>query len=218
MKDLYVNLGCGLTTPPGWLNVNNGIYYYIRDLPVVGRGLYRVLAWSRGWKLPANVRYCDLARPLRIPDDSCKGVYCSHVLGYLGLEEARSALVSIYRILQPNGLFRIVVPNVRTFINEYLEDTAADALHRFMKDTYLGQERQRGKLSQRIIDWLLEVNDKTYLWMWDQKSLEMELRQAGFASVRIAHYGDSEDPHFREVEDPGRWNHHAVGFECTKQQ
>ena len=54
-----------------------------------------------------------------------------------------------------------------------------------------------------------------HLWMWDYRSLGKELRTAGFTDVRRAEFGDSAEPRFRDVEDPGRWEN-CLGVECCK--
>lgn len=54
-----------------------------------------------------------------------------------------------------------------------------------------------------------------HLWMWDFRSIERELLDAGFEGVRRAHFGDSADPKFGEVEDESRWER-CLGVECRK--
>jgi hypothetical protein len=54
-----------------------------------------------------------------------------------------------------------------------------------------------------------------HLWMWDYKSMEMELGEAGFIETRRAQFGDSKDIRFKEVEDYGRWEN-CLGAECRK--
>jgi hypothetical protein len=214
-SDLYVQYGCGLTTPSGWRNFDIGIPYLIRSLPLVGAGAYRAVARLRQWKLPDNVRYGNVARGLPVPPNSCKGVYCSHVLEHLSLDEAHRALRNTRRLLQPDGLFRIVVPDLEQLARNYLHDDAADAAHRFIRSVYLGFERWPESLGSVLRDWLAERHRDHHKWMWDRKSLEKELREAGFNSVRRAQFGDSSDCRFRDVEDRNRWEL-AVGFECGK--
>jgi hypothetical protein len=51
--------------------------------------------------------------------------------------------------------------------------------------------------------------------MWDYKSIEPELEQAGFVGIRRAFLGDSPDSRFREVENEERWGN-SLGVECWK--
>jgi hypothetical protein len=54
-----------------------------------------------------------------------------------------------------------------------------------------------------------------HLWMWDYKNLAVELERAGFTGIRRASIGDNPDPHFADVEDPGRWEN-CLGMECKR--
>ena len=51
--------------------------------------------------------------------------------------------------------------------------------------------------------------------MWDYKSIERELREAGFIEIRKAEYGDAADPKFKDVEDKERWVN-CLGVQCIK--
>jgi hypothetical protein len=51
--------------------------------------------------------------------------------------------------------------------------------------------------------------------MWDYKAIAPELEAAGFAAIRRATLGDSPDPMFALVEDPGRWEN-CLGVECRR--
>ena len=73
---------------------------------------------------------------------SCKGVYCSHVLEHLALEDMRTALKNTYSLLSDEGIFRFVVPDLSYYAQCYLNDSSATAAHTFMKDTGLGQEKR----------------------------------------------------------------------------
>jgi hypothetical protein len=51
--------------------------------------------------------------------------------------------------------------------------------------------------------------------MWDYLSLKKELEDAGFHDIRACKPGDSNDPMFLQVENPGRFKN-AVAIECSK--
>lgn len=52
-------------------------------------------------------------------------------------------------------------------------------------------------------------------WMWDYRSIQPELTNAGFCEIRRAHFNDSADPLFFEVEDRERWEN-CLSVECKK--
>jgi predicted SAM-dependent methyltransferase len=84
-------------------------------LPFIGR-LYN----KNGLRFPENIEYGDIVKGLPILDNSCKAVYCSHVLEHLSLEDFIKALRSMYRILEAGGIFRLVLPDLEYFIKEYI--------------------------------------------------------------------------------------------------
>ena len=67
--------------------------------------------------------------------------------------------------------------------------------------------------SQAIVQGLLANHG--HLWMWDYKSLERELSEAGFVDIREARFNDSADEAFLNVEDVSRFED-SVAIECKK--
>ena len=55
------------------------------------------------------------------PDNSIDVVYCAHVLEHFDRVGANLFLNEIYRILKPNGILRIVVPNLEEICKSYLQ-------------------------------------------------------------------------------------------------
>ena len=51
--------------------------------------------------------------------------------------------------------------------------------------------------------------------MWDKFSLEIELKNVGFSSVRQCDFNDSKDEMFKLVEERERFKN-AIAFECIK--
>jgi len=45
-------------------------------------------------------------------EESCRGVYASHVLEHLALDEFHRAIENTMRILEKGGVFRLVVPDL----------------------------------------------------------------------------------------------------------
>ena len=204
MTDLYVHYGCGFCAPEDWLNFDVSPTLRFEKIPLVG-----ALYTKNATRFPANVRYGDIVRGLPVPDGSCRAVYSSHMLDYQSLEDGRKALRNTRRMLAPGGIFRLVVEDCRRFMQDYLADPSPDAAHRFMHGSGWGRVNARGPAS-----FIREFFGHPYrLWMWDFASLSRELTEAGFDSIRLAEFGDCEDPRFASVEDKGRWDG-AIGIEC----
>ncbi len=207
LRSHYVQFGCGWLAPEGWRNFDASPTLRFERIPVIG-----TLYTKNDSRFPENVEYGDITVGLPIPDESCKGIYCSHVLEHLSLNDFRDALSNTHRKLQKGGVFRLVLPDLRYYATRYVNDESDNAAMEFMRDTYLGVEsRKRGILSFMKY-WL---GNSQHLWMWDFSTLQAELSRAGFVNIRRASYGDSSDPKFGEVEQLDRWND-CLGIECLR--
>lgn len=205
----YLQFGCGLCAPENWKNFDAGPAFWLqRNFPFLKGMLIK-----RGYPdYPRNIRYGEIVRGLPVRPGSARGVYCSHVLEHLALEEFRAAIRNVYSYLAPGGLFRLVVPDLEYYIKAYLADSRTEAASRFLKAVNLGQEHAvRGvqSLGHKLF------GRSQHLWMWDYKAISGELENSGFVGIRRAEFGDSPDPRFRDVEDWDRWEN-CLGVECTR--
>ncbi len=208
---LYVQYGCGLSAPNEWLNFDASPTLRIQKIPLIGKRLVknRVV-------FPDNVKYGDILKGLPgISNESCDGIYCSHVLEHLSLSDFRTAVRNTYSFLKPGGIFRCVVPDLEYSIQLYtkmMKEDSEQAAHHFMQSTLLGLETRPTGPKGFIQSFL---GNSHHLWMWDQYSLAGELKVAGFKSVRSCSFNDSIDPHFKLVEEAGRFRH-AVALEAIR--
>ena len=209
---LYVQYGCGLSAPESWTNFDVSPSLIIQKIPVLGNLVKKRLDIV----FPKNVRHGNIIKGLPVADNSCDGLYCSHTLEHLSLDDFRTALRNSYRILKPGGLFRCVVPDLEYAARTYLKDMQAGdnlaSIDFVGRNTLLGQKtRPRGIKNQVKSIW----GNSRHLWMWDNQSLSEELAKAGFQNIKRAKFNDSEDPNFKLVEDAGRFEN-AVAIECRK--
>lgn len=210
-KKIYVNYGCGLSAPEEWINFDVSPTLRIQKIPIVGS----LLKSKLNAVFPANVIYGDIIKGLPVEDNSVDGIYCSHTLEHLSLNDFRVALKNTYKVMKKGGIFRCVVPDlewaVRTYIRD-LENGDREASTKFIKYTSLGiQQRPRnakGFLSSFF-------GNSHHLWMWDSKSLALELENAGFQNIRECKFNDCKDEMFKHVENKGRFVN-VASIECTK--
>jgi len=76
--------------------------------------------------LPGVIKH-DLRRGLPFPDESFDAVYGSHVLEHLEPEAGANLLRECRRVLSPQGIVRIVVPDLEAIAKLYLESLAQAA-------------------------------------------------------------------------------------------
>ena len=211
MTKTYVQFGCGLSAPEEWLNFDISPTLRLQKTPIIGTLLKNKLNTI----FPDNVRYGDIIKGLPVKDNSCDGLYSSHTLEHLALNDFRVALKNAYRILKEGGVFRCVVPDLEWIARTYVEslDSGNDeASLNFINTTLMGiKERPRsmkGFLSSFF-------GNSHHLWMWDSKSLSRELENVGFIEIRECKFNDSNDQMFKLVEDEGRFTN-ACSIECKK--
>lgn len=90
-----LNIGCGFTFHPAWINID-----VVPSAP--------------------EVQYCDITKNLPYPDNYFDACYSSHVLEHLTKEESQQLLTECHRILKPQGVIRVVVPDLEAIVREYL--------------------------------------------------------------------------------------------------
>jgi ubiquinone/menaquinone biosynthesis C-methylase UbiE len=163
-------------------------------------------------RFPPNVEYGDVIKGLPVPANSCQAIYCSHVLEHLSLEDCQKTIHNVFKLLQPGGTFRFVLPDLEFWAQKYLNDPSPEASKEFLREIQLGLEKKPEGLVKFFYEWL---RTSAHLWMWDYRAMEAELKQAGFVDIRRATFNDSADPLFKLVERENRWLN-CLGVECRK--
>lgn len=207
MADLYVQYGCGHSAPEGWTSFDCSPTLRFERLPVVGR-----LYTKNARRFPEAVRYGDIVKGLPLSTDSCKAIFCSHVLEHLSRNDFDSALRNTRALLEPGGTFRLVLPDLEQLARRYLDSGDAQANSQFLEDSCLGREIRPRSVRELLSDWF---GANPHLWMWDERSLTHELQEHGFTTIRRAAFGDWDDPRFGAVEDETRFVD-AISMQCTR--
>jgi SAM-dependent methyltransferase len=211
MAKLYVQYGCGLSAPKEWTNFDVSPTLRIQKIPIIGTMSKSQLNAN----FPKNVIYGNIIKGLPIDQNSCDGLYCSHTLEHLSLNDFRQALKNSLKVLKPKGIFRCVVPDLEFAARNYIKDIDNGnnlASLKFLNETRLGiNERPKG-ISGFLSSFF---GNSHHLWMWDKNSLSEELKNIGFTNIRVCKFNDCEDEMFKYVEDSSRFEN-AVAIECRK--
>ena len=206
----YVQYGSGPSVPDsdGWRHFDASPTLFFERLPLIGR-----LYTRNEVRFSDRVEFGDIVKGLPVDPQSLDGVYCSHVLEHLALADCRIALRNTYGLLKPGGIFRLVLPDLNHLARRYVNNPSHDAAIEFVRDSGLGLETRDRGLWRFFVSWL---ENSRHLWAWDFEALETELEREGFVGIRRAAIGDSLNPMFVQVEDPGRWEN-CLGMECRRQ-
>lgn len=200
-KGVYVQYGCGLSSPKEWINFDSSPTLRIQKNFILGP-IFKAFS---PLVFPENILYGDIVKGLKIKEESCDGLYCSHVLEHLAYYDLLIALKNSYKILKPGGIFRMVLPDLEFLCKKYVSDlkeAKTDASFSFMSDSLLGVEKRNTSFVSFLKSF---YGNSKHLWMWDFYSLESALSKTGFQGIRKCSFNDCIDNTFNFVEDKQRF-------------
>jgi SAM-dependent methyltransferase len=181
-----INLGCGLSVAPGWINIDNSPNARLARYPWVRGTLWKLgilsdLHYSVKWS--ASIQNYDLKKKLPYKDSSVDYVYTSHFLEHLALNDSQRLMSEVFRIMKPGGIVRVVIPDLAVGARKYLRAIEANP--------------NDANAATEFLDWLQlarpGVRD-THLWMYDAPSLSAMLNGIGFLSVAVCEYRKGRIP------------------------
>ncbi len=141
MTPLKLNLGCGLEYKKGYINID------AFDRTVADRVMS--------------------ALNLEFDDNTFSQVDCMQVLEHLGAAKSIYAVAEVYRVLKPEGLFRLETPDLKS------------SFKRFLK----GDEERR----KLVMNWIfgLDMPGMSHKYGFPEELLERMLLETGFVDIEI---------------------------------
>jgi SAM-dependent methyltransferase len=215
-EELRLNLGCGLQTHPSWVNVDGSWNARLAKHPTFRKilaSLRLMSAESAGIPWSRDIFVHDVRKPLPFPDGSAIAVYASHVLEHLYREQGQQLVRESFRVLAPGGIIRVVVPDLKNCVREYLGERPFGELSPSQKALPPGDLLNERLLmrwpspSKRLTLYrIYELSEDfhSHKWMYDEDSLSSLIRSVGFASVMRKEYAESLIQNITHVEDSSR--------------
>ena len=171
-KGNRVNIGCGMNPIQGWINLDIISY---RD-----------------------VYFWDCRSGLPFSDGSIAVMYSEHFFEHLDLyNEAYPFLRECLRCLQPGGVLRVVVPDAGAYLRAYSGPWERLADMRPLDHTPSGwRDRCLGQIYQTKMQFMNAIFRQGYehKYAYDDETLVLVMREAGFADVIVQQFGISIDP------------------------
>jgi ubiquinone/menaquinone biosynthesis C-methylase UbiE len=188
----------------GWTNVDYALGARLAKLPffsAVNRRIkiFTTVDWDR------RIVLHNLTTRFPWPDSSVDVVYSSHTLEHFRKEDGRAFLKECHRVLRTGGIIRIVVPDLRVTIMEYMDG-------RLPADDFVGKldvlfSPSNGMLRTQLA--ALTQLPHAHKCMYDSKRLVEVLNEVGFtASSRAAFDSDIDD--IEAIEAAGRTENAVV--------
>lgn len=214
-----LNLGCGTKTSPHTINIDWSIHARLRHNRV-GRALAPLLLNEerrQAFLAMDEVLVHDLRKGIPAASGSVDAVYHSHVLEHIDRDAVPGFFAQIRRVLRPDGLHRIAVPDLERYAREYLDsleramhDPEARALHDATVSQMILQmvrreaagTSQQPPLQRRLENLLLgdaRKRGETHMWMWDRANLQDALEATGFRDVQVLDWQTSRVPGWNEL-------------------
>lgn len=206
-----INLGSWAHAPRDWINIDGSWNAWLSQHPrlySLAQAAGVLPDWATETKWPDNILVHDLRKPLPFRDGFAEAIYGSHLLEHLYLVEAEALLRECNRVLRSGGILRLVVPDARAAVEEYLGARpfgdsdekaslpAADRLNERLG--FRDRHPPAGSLPYRVYAALHDFH--SHKWMYDEESLSAELEKAGFQDVRRMGYLESRIEGIESVE------------------
>ena len=205
---MNIHIGCEFKIGRSWKNYDISITAQIEKIP-----LLRKFIKINALPYPKEVIYGDTSKRPLCKNNEADNIYCSHALEHMTKEDMQKALKNIYFMLKSGGCFRLIVPDLETRAQKYLKNQDSDA---FIESIGFG----RKKNDRSFKDFLRKLSGNSgHLWMYDNKSMQKYLDEAGFKNIRKSKIGDSGIQVFSEVEEVHRFidgDFIEVALQCTK--
>jgi SAM-dependent methyltransferase len=192
----YLNVGSGPSNPDGWINFDGSVQARIAGYPWLAP-ISRRLAGIDVGHWPRGIRHLDICRGLPFCAGSVAVVYASHVLEHLHRNETVAFLAHVRALLQPDGVCRVVVPDVHAIVNWYLlnRDEPASQRTESSSDLLMGMLMLRprdARPANRLTGFVRRRADlHQHKWMYDQEGLLAVFEDAGFARPEARSYLES---------------------------
>ncbi len=181
-----VNIGCGTSTARDWYNIDNSPSILLSRVPLARR-LLRLPPW------PRDVHRHNVLNGLPFANGSVSVVYSSHTFEHFTYSQSLALTKECFRVLQPGGILRIVVPDLELIVSEYLSDPDPLASHRLVQRLLLGHTWQD----------VLHPGAH-HSQMFDARSLLAMISEAGFKEVRRCAFRESDAPDLTQIEPEER--------------
>lgn len=173
------HLGCGTTFLKNWINI--GYWSHLEN-----GGLFNIDG--------AILLNHDLRLGIPAEDSSLEAVYHSHLLEHLNYKEGLSFIAEIHRVMQPNGLHRIIIPDLEAYAKAYLSKDSI-LLEKY-REHILKNDHEIYKTPASIFMGMLHNHE--HKWGWDWETIKWALERQGFKDIKRTLFQESE---FEDIEN-----------------
>lgn len=161
-KGAYFDLGCGENVKPGFWGCD---YHWLPGVP---------MCW-------------DATKGLPFADNWLAGVFTEHMMEHVPIEAGYCLVAELFRVIQPAGVVRIVVPSLEIYARKYVEAISGGLDDMPTRPTVNGDYTPAISVNEIFNDW-------GHRFIYDFDTLKLMLGKAGFVDIRRRAYLEGSDP------------------------
>lgn len=203
-KIIKLNIGCGPSGIAGWLNYDWGMLPLLSKTPLIRKtmAIFGLLPNQYVLKWP-NLKLVDIRRRFPLEDESVKFIYCSHVLEHFERWEAAKILTECWRVLERDGVIRVVVPDIEKMFDLY-HQTKTRPGQMFCR-LWWGYDKD--KIPANFLQVFSRRFIRDHQWHYDKQELNLMLRKAGFIKINWVGFGKGSLPDIEKLDLESHENH-----------
>ena len=159
----------------------------------IGCQIHNMKQWLNVDILPKNddIVYMDATKKFPLPDNTFSHVFSEHMIEHIGFEDGIFMVKECYRVMKKGGRIRLVTPNLKFLINLYTEPKSD------LQNDYIKFNKRYFSDDKLPLTDTLVINnffrDWGHQFIYDEKTLEFILTDAGFKNVTFLKVNESSD-------------------------
>lgn len=172
-----LHLGCGYHPIAGWLN--SDLFPQSKDVVVV-----------------------NATKKFSFPSETFDYIFSEHMIEHLSYQDGQRMLQECYRVIKPGGSIRVSTPDLSFLISLYSNSRThlQDSYIRWATDEFLDDVPaycDTFVINNFFRDW-------GHTFIYDEKTLRLALKLAGFSGILRCNLNESENEEFRGLENDSR--------------
>jgi len=187
----FINIGCGSNPIRGFINYDYNLFILFGKIPVINilieyfkfipKHFIDLMKLSK----KNTIKYCNASKRIPELNNSVDLIYCCHMLEHLDKYETELFLNECHRVLKPDGVMRIVVPDFDRLISEYKDH---NDVNRFISDSYLVGDKPKTIIKN--LQYLIQGHGWHHQ-MFTKKSLESVLLFHNYRDIKFFETGET---------------------------
>ena len=201
---IKLNLGCGTRHIDGYINIDNATNVLLSRFNNIKNFLCYIGILPKNMSIYdlSSVKYMKLPHGLnQFKNGSASRIYSCHFIEHVSKDHAIKTLSECYRILEKNGIMRVVAPDSLIYTKKYVAETE----HAISNNQFTVEARDQ--LFDILVGGFHEkksffrASGKEHLFFWDIPSMCKTLETIGFKNIEICSYQKGKDQEMANVDN-----------------